>query len=142
MKIANEEKTSYLNVFGLPPMLPPATVGILIGGEEKPISPGTLANWRSMRSHPELEYTKVGRYVRYPLDSVLNFIKLRTYGIDATNATQLPTKSASARSSNSKDSTKIKDMLAQEAAMLPEAAPMPAPVMVPEAEQDEENLFE
>jgi excisionase family DNA binding protein len=38
----------------------------------------TLAVWRSNKSHPELEYVKVGRLVRYQREAVERFIESRT----------------------------------------------------------------
>lgn len=43
-----------------------------IGGKDKPLSPGTLAVWRSTRRY-DLPYEKSGRFVRYRKSDLRKF---------------------------------------------------------------------
>jgi len=45
------------------PLLDPASAGRYIGGDVSPISPLTLADWRTKRTGPA--YIRVGRLIRY-----------------------------------------------------------------------------
>ena len=38
----------------------------------------TLSNWRNAKKHPELEYIKIGRLVRYRLGALLAFREKNT----------------------------------------------------------------
>jgi len=42
------------------------------------VSPDTLALWRSTGRH-QLHYQKIGRYIRYPVQSLAQFIQSRTF---------------------------------------------------------------
>lgn len=63
--MGNNPITNAIKAATLPhsPLLDPASAGRYIGGETSPISPLTLADWRTKRTGPA--YIRVGRLIRY-----------------------------------------------------------------------------
>ena len=60
------------------PLLDPQSAGIYLGGTEKPLTPASLADWRTKRIGPP--WVKIGKLVRYLQTDLDAWIASRTTG--------------------------------------------------------------
>ena len=61
-------------------LLPEKEAAVVLGN----MNPKTLANWRSQGKHPDLEYVRIGRSIRYRLGSLNEFKARHTVNSLAT----------------------------------------------------------